>query len=104
MRRGVDSVSYSKGAHLLPKTQTGRRTTVEDVRDYSTNPMNGGCVQVAPATEEAETQSPYGQRKNGSMFPSDRHQGLLEAAPDALVITNRGGEIVLVNIQMEKQC
>jgi PAS domain S-box-containing protein len=64
------------------------RTTLTASRD-PTGILRGFSVISRDLTENKESETKY--------------RGLLEAAPDAMVVVNQGGEIVLLNVQAEKQ-
>jgi len=64
------------------------RTTFTASRDPSGN-LRGFSVISRDLSESKESEVKY--------------RGLLEAAPDAMVVVNQGGDIVLVNLQAEKQ-
>jgi len=64
--------------------------------------MNADGAQVAPGNAGGGYSESMPGRKNGSEFLIDRYRGLLEAAPDAMVIVNQGGRIMVLNVQAEK--
>jgi PAS domain S-box-containing protein len=64
------------------------RTTFTASRDPA-GKLRGFSVISRDLTENRESETKY--------------RGLLEAAPDAMVVVNQGGEIVLLNVQAEKQ-
>jgi PAS domain S-box-containing protein len=64
------------------------RATYTALRDQSGN-LRGYSLISRDLTESAESGAKY--------------RGLLEAAPDAMVVVNQSGEIVLVNVQAEKR-
>src|SRR5580658_9643908 len=90
LRRAAASGEYEEQGMRVRKdgTRYQVRTTFTASRDPA-GKLRGFSVISRDLTENRESETKY--------------RGLLEAAPDAMVVVNQGGEIVLLNVQAEKQ-
>ena len=90
LRKAAASGEYEEQGARVRKdgTRFQVRTTFTASRD-SAGDLRGFSVISRDLTENTESET--------------RYRGLLEAAPDAMVVVNQTGEIVLLNVQAEKQ-
>ena len=76
-------MSCPKVAHLLPNTRTGRRTTIEGVRYYTTKPVNGGttfkCTFCEHTVTTLDFKSMNGNRRTQAAAAINQHVALLHS-------------------------
>jgi PAS domain S-box-containing protein len=101
-----DDIERGKPAELLRLTAANGEYEEQGIRVR----VDGTRYQVR--TSYAASRDPEGNLRGFSVISRDltestesgaKYRGLMEAAPDAMVVVNTEGEIVLLNVQAEKQ-
>jgi diguanylate cyclase (GGDEF)-like protein/PAS domain S-box-containing protein len=97
--------------HCRPEEILGLAAARGQYEEQGMRVRKNGSRYLVHASYTA-ARDPNGQLRGFSVISRDlseskeseaRYRGLLEAAPDAMVVVNQGGEIVLLNVQAEKQ-